>query len=214
MFGTQNLPAFILAGLMLNLMPGPDTMYILGRSMAQGVRAGVFSVLGISSGVLCHIVAAAFGLSALWTASEVAFTVVKFVGAAYLIYLGVKTIFDQTPLVEASSSDQSQIDAWKIYRQGLITNLLNPKVSLYFMALLPQFVRSDANSSSLPFLLLGAIFVFNGTLWCLFLVFCSAKATAFIRKNQRYDRNIKRVTGLLFVALGLNLLRAKTQHSN
>jgi threonine/homoserine/homoserine lactone efflux protein len=214
MLGTQNLPAFILAGLMLNLMPGPDTMYILGRSIAQGWRAGVFSVLGISSGVLCHIMATAFGLSALWAASEVAFTITKVIGAAYLIYLGVKTILDQTPVVEAGSSNESQIDAWSIYRQGLITNLLNPKISLFFMALLPQFVRSDANAGALPFLFLGAVFVFNGTLWCLFLVFCSARATAFIRRNRRFERTLKRVAGSLFVALGLNLLRAKSQHSN
>jgi threonine/homoserine/homoserine lactone efflux protein len=150
----------------------------------------------------------------LWTASEVAFTVAKVIGAAYLVYLGIKTILDKTPLVETGSSTQSQINAWKIYRQGLITNLLNPKISLFFMALLPQFVRSDANSSPLPFLFLGTIFVFNGTLWCLFLVFCSARATAFIRENQRFDKTLKRVTGSLFVALGLNLLRAKAQHSN
>src|SRR5438105_1230262 len=139
MLGTQHLLLFITSGLLLNLTPGQDTFYIIGRSIAQGRRAGVLSVLGITSGCVVHTLAAAFGLSAILATSVRAFLVVKFVGAAYLGYLGVRLIVDRSR-PEAGLIDLPRESGWAIYRSGVLTNVLNPKVALFFMAFLPQFV--------------------------------------------------------------------------
>src|SRR5688572_5126114 len=139
MFGTQHLELFILSGLLLNFTPGQDTLYIVGRSLSQGRRAGVLSVLGISSGSVLHTLAAAFGLSAILATSAQAFVVVKLVGAAYLVYLGVRMIVDRPTPVGTAPAFAIDSD-WAVYRTGLLTNVLNPKVALFFLAFLPQFV--------------------------------------------------------------------------
>src|SRR5947209_4624879 len=174
MLGTHDLPAFLLASFLLWITPGPDTMYILARSISQGIRAGVLSALGIGCGILLHTTLAAFGLSALLAASATAFHVVKLAGAAYLIYLGVQALRGSgalaTPEIAAASP-------WRIVRQGILTNALNPKVAIFFLAFLPQFVDPAAGFGPIPFLLLGGLFVSGGTLWCLGLAAGAAGAT-------------------------------------
>ena len=133
MSGIQNFEAFVLASIMLNLIPGPDTFYILGRSMAQGKRTGIASALGISAGAVCHTLMAAVGLSALITASPVAFTAVKWAGAAYLVYMGIKMVFTRQSGLAGNGPLTEQSFAG-VFRQGLITNALNPKVALFFLA--------------------------------------------------------------------------------
>src|SRR5687767_690097 len=171
MFGTQNLALFVVSGILLNLTPGQDTFYIIGRSLAQGRRAGILSVLGIVSGSVVHTVAAAFGLSAILASSASAFLVVKLAGAAYLVYLGVGMLLDRSADALPAGSEQAagftRDSAWAIYRAGLLTNVLNPKVALFFLAFLPQFVDPAASSKVAAFLFLGAVFIFNGTIWCL-----------------------------------------------
>ena len=168
MFGTQHLALFVVSGLLLNLTPGQDTLYIVGRSVSQGRRAGVLSVLGVVSGCAIHtLAAAAFGLSALLATSAHAFTAVKIAGAAYLVYLGIRMLVERAEAVGASVAFGHE-SSWAIFRAGLLSNVLNPKVALFFMAFLPQFVAPDAESRILTFLFLGAVFIFNGTLWCLF----------------------------------------------
>jgi RhtB (resistance to homoserine/threonine) family protein len=210
MFGTENLLAFVVAGLALNLIPGPDTMYIIARSVSQGRKAGVLSVLGISSGSLCHTFMAAFGLSSLLAASATAFTLVKFAGATYLIYLGIRTLLDSSKLSEDLVGVDETVSGWAVYRQGLLTNLLNPKVSLFFLSFLPQFVDQSQNWGAIPYLFLGLVFIVNGTLWCLLVALCSAYATQVIRNNQRVSLWLRRITGSLFIGLGINLLRSRS----
>ena len=210
MFGTENLLAFVIAGLALNLIPGPDTMYIIARSVSQGRKAGVLSVLGISSGALCHTFMAAFGLSSLLAASATAFAIVKFSGAAYLIYLGIRTLADNSRLADDLVAIDQAVNGWAVYRQGLITNLLNPKISLFFLSFLPQFVDHSQNRGAVPYLFLGSVFIVNGTLWCILIALSSAYATQVIRNNQRVSLWLKRVTGSLFIGLGINLLRSKS----
>jgi threonine/homoserine/homoserine lactone efflux protein len=204
MLGTHHLGLFILSGLLLNLTPGQDTLYIVGRTMSQGRRAGLLSVLGISSGSVIHTLAAAFGLSAILATSAMAFTVVKLVGAGYLVYLGVRMLLDRTTAPVSAREFERESD-WPIYRAGLLTNVLNPKVALFFMAFLPQFVEPAAGSRVVPFLMLGAIFIFNGTLWCLILVAGASAMSRRLRESPSMSVILRRTTGAIFVGLGARL---------
>jgi threonine/homoserine/homoserine lactone efflux protein len=208
MFGTEHLELFILSGLLLNITPGQDTLYIVGRSLSQGRRAGVFSVLGISSGCVLHTLAAAFGLSAILATSAQTFTAVKIVGATYLAYLGVRMIVDRP--TSASAAPAFTIDSdWAVYRAGLLTNVLNPKVALFFLAFLPQFVAETAVSRVPAFLFLGAVFIFNGTLWCLVLVWGASAVNQRLSGSASSGLVLKRATGAMLVGLGVRLAVTK-----
>ena len=208
MVGTQHFALFVVSGLLLNLTPGQDTLYIVGRSVSQGRRAGVFSVLGIVSGCVIHTFAAAFGLSALLATSAHAFTVVKTAGGVYLGYLGIRMLFERAEPVGAAAEFAHESDR-AIFRSGLLTNVLNPKVALFFMAFLPQFVAPDAESRVVTFLFLGAVFIFNGTLWCFLLVWCASAMSSRLRRQPTSGVILKRATGALFVGLGLKLAVSK-----
>lgn len=209
MVGTHDLWAFVAASFLLWLTPGPDTMYILARSIAQGRRAGVISALGIGSGLLIHTLLAAFGLSAILATSAWAFVVVKTAGAAYLIYLGLQVLRRKAEPLGASHL--SPVGNWRVYRQGVVSNTLNPKVAIFFLALLPQFVDPATGSGPMPFVFLGIIFVVGGTLWSLGQAVCAARATQTIRRNPALLRWLERLSGCVYIALGLNLLRSKAQ---
>lgn len=183
-------------------------MYILGRSMAQGRKAGIFSALGISSGSIVHTMAAALGLSAILAQSAWAFNAVKLGGAGYLIYLGLKALI--SPPAHSEIHDiHGQETMLKIYFQGMVTNLLNPKVALFFLAFLPQFVAGGSEYGILPFFILGVTFITTGTLWCVMLAISSAAITRKLRDNKSRFTVINRLTGLLFIGLGLKLLKTK-----
>ena len=209
MLGTHDLPTFLLASFLLWITPGPDTMYILARSIAQGMRAGALSAMGIGCGVLIHTAFAAFGLSALLATSASAFHVVKLAGAAYLIYLGIRALRASgklaTPEVAATSPG-------RIFRQGVLTNALNPKVAIFFLAFLPQFVDPAAGLGPVPFLVLGGLFVSGGTIWCLGLAVGAARATRAIRRNAGLMVWLERLSGCIYIGLGLNLLRSRPAH--
>ncbi|MGO1246864.1 MAG: LysE family translocator [Oceanisphaera sp.] len=198
---------FLSASFLLWITPGPDTMYILARTVSQGRLAGVISVFGVSAGILAHTTFAAIGLSAILASSALAFTAVKFIGAAYLIYLGVQTLRSTHTL--SVSSDIVAQSRFKIFFQGFLTNLLNPKIAIFFLAFLPQFVAPESGNSSSIFLLLGGIFVLGATLWCLLLVAFAASFTGAVRSNTGLSEAVVKVTGLMYIGLGLNLLRAK-----
>ena len=209
MLGTHDLWAFFLASFLLWITPGPDNMYILARSVAQGRRAGLVSALGIGSGVLGHTLAAALGLSAILAASSWAFVAVKVAGAAYLIYLGIAALRrPRTPLVAPTLEIAS---GWRVYRQGVLSNILNPKVAVFFLAFLPQFVDPGSGWGPLPFLLLGGLFVTGGTLWCALFALGAATASAALRRSPRLLVWLERLSGCVYIALGLNLLRSRPQ---
>ncbi|EPR40865.1 Lysine exporter protein (LYSE/YGGA) [Desulfovibrio sp. X2] len=204
MTGILHFKLFLLAGILLNMTPGADTLYILGRSVAQGRRAGLLSVFGISSGVAVHTLLAALGLSVVLARSALAFQIVKTAGALYLGYLGLKALLARDggfiPREGAAASNRT------IYLQGLLTNVLNPKVALFFLAFLPQFVDPGADSGILPFLLLGATFFLTGTVWCLCLAYFSSGVTGFLRRKPRVAAVLNKACGGLFLALGARLL--------
>src|SRR5688500_1225595 len=182
MFGIHDFVLFVTTGILLNLTPGPDTVYILGRSIAHGRRAGVASALGISIGSVFHTCAAALGLSAFLATSAWAFTAVKLAGAAYLIFLGVRALLERNRDL-AIPAHFKRNDPAAAFRQGILTNILNPKVALFFLAFLPQFIDSAAPSKTIPFLILGLTFVTTGTIWCLVLAWFSSAFSARLREN-------------------------------
>lgn len=211
MFGTQNLALFIASGLLLNLTPGPDTLLIVTRSASQGWRAGSAAALGIGNGTFIHIFAAALGLSALLAASSTAFTLVKLLGAAYLLYVGGALLFGKNKAPAASPAAAPALPRLayrKIFLQGFLTNVLNPKVALFFLAFVPQFIAPAASDKALAFILLGCIFNFNGMLWCHFLAVSSAFAGRRLRVNRALTSWLNRAIGAMFVSFGLKLALA------
>lgn len=210
MFGTHDLWVFVVAGLLLNVTPGPDTLYVVARTSTQGLRAGAVAALGIGAGTLVHISAAALGLSAILAASATAFTIVKFAGAAYLVYVGISLILASYPPAEAGNTPAIAPAALrKVFVQGFLTNVLNPKVALFFLAFLPQFVAPDAPSKPLAFLFLGVIFNLNGTLWNLFVAWSAARISGGLRRSAAFTKWFERSVGSIFVFLGIRLALAK-----
>jgi threonine/homoserine/homoserine lactone efflux protein len=206
MLGIHELWLFIISGLLLNVTPGPDTAYILGRSVQLGWRGGAAAALGIGAGCLVHVFAAALGISALLAASSTAFTAVKWAGAAYLCFMGVKMLLSRPDApAEDVAPQHKAISLAQVFRQGALTNILNPKVALFFLAFLPQFVAADSPHKAAAFLLLGLIFVFNGTLWCLGVAAFAARAAGRIRQSGQALRWINRALGGLFVYLGVRV---------
>ena len=203
-FGIHDLPAFLAAGIALNLVPGADTLYIIGRSLAQGRRAGIASALGIGTGCLCHTAAVAFGLAALLATSAHAFMIVKYLGAAYLVCLGL-LMFRNGPAPAPATAVPAGSRLWAIYGQGVLTNVSNPKVALFFLAFLPQFVSPHNAFGPLPFLLLGGLFVFTATFWSLVVATTAAAFSRGLRRAPRVQTIARRGAGLLFLGLGIRL---------
>ena len=209
MFGIHDFVLFVTTGILLNLTPGPDTVYILGRSIAHGRRAGVASALGICVGSLFHTCAAALGLSAFLATSAWAFTAVKLAGAAYLIFLGIRALLERKHDL-AIPAHFKRNDAAAAFRQGILTNILNPKVALFFLAFLPQFIDSATPSKTIAFLLLGLTFVTTGTIWCLILAWFSSAFSVRLRESPTVTTLLNRIVGSLFIFLGLRLATART----
>ena len=216
MFGIHDLALFVVSGLLLNIMPGPDSLLIMTRSATQGWRAGSAAALGIGTGTFVHIVAAALGLSAILATSAAAFTVVKLAGAAYILYLAVGMLLTKHENKRGAGGEAkplalAPLPLRRIYAQGILTNVLNPKVALFFLAFVPQFIDANAPHKALAFLILGAIFNINGMLWCHALALFTAQARARLKLNPAVTQWLNRATGGLFVWLGVKLALAK-QH--
>jgi threonine/homoserine/homoserine lactone efflux protein len=206
MLGSHDLWLFVLSGLLLNITPGPDTLYIVGRSSTQGWRGGAFAALGVGAGTLVHICAAALGLSALLAASAAAFTAVKIIGAIYLLYVGIGLIRSADSIRSSPiASDRRAISTRGIFVQGFLTNVLNPKVALFFLAFLPQFVSSAAPSKPAAFLFLGAVFDVNGTLWNLLVAWSAARISNHLAPSAAFKRWFNRCVGGVFIFVGLRL---------
>jgi len=208
MYGIHDLTLFIISGLLLNIMPGPDSLLIMARSATQGWRAGCSAALGIGAGTMVHVTAAAVGISALLAASATAFSIVKWVGAAYIVWMGIGMLRarlkgEATPLVPATAP--AALPYGRIFAQGFLTNVLNPKVALFFLAFVPQFISADSTSKAAAFFILGCIFNFNGMLWCNGLALFTAFASARLKVKPLAALWLNRITGSLFVALGARL---------
>ena len=191
---------FGLAALGLLVVPGPAVLYIVTRSIHQGRAAGLVSVLGVATGSLVHVAAAALGLSALLMSSAVAFEAVKLLGAAYLIWLGIRTLrgYGEDELPEGGEPAKLS----RAYAQGVVVNVLNPKTALFFLAFLPQFVDPDAGSPALQMLMLGALFVTLGCLSDGTYALVASRLGQWLRTRPRFARNRRIVSGSVYIALG------------
>jgi threonine/homoserine/homoserine lactone efflux protein len=207
-FGIHDFGLFLGAGILLNLTPGPDTAYILGRSIAQGREAGIASALGICVGSIFHTCAAALGLSAILATSAVAFGAIKLLGGAYLVFLGIKILVDRRRELSLPSNFRRRTTT-AAFQQGFLTNVLNPKVALFFLAFLPQFIDPASSAKLLAFLMLGLTFVTTGTIWCLLLAWFASSFSERLRANPTITAWLNRAVGSLFVFLGLRLATAK-----
>jgi len=208
MLGIHDFSLFLVAGVLLNLTPGPDTAYICGRSIAQGREAGIASALGICVGSIFHTCAAALGLSAILATSAVAFRAIKLLGGAYLIFLGIKMILERSGQLNLPSNFRRHTMA-SAFRQGVLTNVLNPKVALFFLAFLPQFIDPGSDTKVFAFLFLGLTFVTTGTIWCLILAWFASAFGRRLRTNETVAKWLNRTAGALFVFLGVRLATVK-----
>ena len=204
MFGIHDFELFLAAGILLNLTPGPDTAYILGRSIAQGREAGIASALGISIGSIFHTCAAALGLSAILATSAFAFSAIKLLGGAYLVFLGIKMLLDRRKQLSLPANFRRRTTI-AAFRQGVLTNILNPKVALFFLAFLPQFIDPASNAKIMAFVTLGLTFVTTGTIWCLILAWFASAFSKRLRTNETISQWLNRTAGALFVFLGIRL---------
>jgi threonine/homoserine/homoserine lactone efflux protein len=209
----NHLLLFIAAGLLLNLTPGPDVLYIVTHALRSGARAGMVAALGITAGCFVHIFAAALGVSALMAASATAFTLLKWAGAAYLVYVGLRMLMARPPaddsvaidLIAGGARVPAATAIKSIFFQGFWTNTLNPKVALFFLAFVPQFIGPTVENKPLAFLLLGLLFNFNG-LWVNFgwalVAAWMAKRLGAVRRGMHW---LERVAGAMFIGFGLKL---------
>lgn len=204
----QHLLLFIAAGWLLNLTPGPDVLYIVTHSLRSGARAGIVAGLGITAGCFVHIFAAAVGVSALLATSATAFTVLKWIGAAYLLWIGVKILFSRRPqtttdlMAAAASEPQRPLKA--VFIGGFWTNVLNPKVAIFFLAFVPQFIAPDAASPALAFAMLGVLFNLNAMPvnvgWALVAAWMARRDAV-----QRGMHWLDRAAGVMFIGFGIKL---------
>lgn len=200
----HSLLLFILAGLALNITPGPDMLYVAARSSAEGRRAGIVSALGIGAGTLVHIAALALGLSALMQAVPLAYDIIRWTGAAYLIYLGVRMLLKSPSLDSRVPIRRASL--WAIFRQGVLTNVLNPKVALFFLAFLPQFIDSSRGSPAFQIVILGLIFNLNGTLVNIGVALgASSLRERFLSARSSSSNVVGRAVGVLFIGLGVRV---------
>lgn len=206
MLGIHDLWLFIVSGLLLNMTPGPDTLYIVGRGATGGRRAGLVAALGIFAGCGVHILAAAFGLSALLAASATAFTVVKLLGAAYLLWIGVNALFSRRSTSAAERPAPAPARLRTVFAQGFLTNVLNPKVALFFLAFLPQFVDRARGGVASQTAQLGLVFTLESAVLFGALGWFAGHVGKWLQRSPRTGLWLDRIAGGLFVAIGSRLL--------
>jgi threonine/homoserine/homoserine lactone efflux protein len=202
--GVHDLPLFIAAGLLLNVTPGADLALIGARSAAQGFRSGAAAALGVGAGCFVHVAAAALGLSALIASSATAFAVLRWVGAAYLVWLGIG-LLRSSGAAAIAATPAPALTAWRSFVQGFLTNALNPKVALFFLAFLPQFIDANAPHKALAFVALGTLFAFNGTIVNVAFAALVAHVRRVFSGPGSIGRWVSRGVGALFIALGVRL---------
>ncbi|MBZ0299783.1 MAG: LysE family translocator [Anaerolineae bacterium] len=211
MFDSSTLLVFVAAAAALLITPGPAVLYIVTRSIDQGRMAGIASVLGISVGTLFHVFAAALGLSAILVSSALAFDLVKYLGAAYLIYLGVRKLTSKSTEFLPATVEKQRLS--RIFRQGVVVNILNPKVALFFFAFLPQFVNPARGSVALQMLLLGLLLVSMGLFSDGMYALLAGTAGNWLKTNRHFLRAQKYITGTIYIGLGLTAALAGTHRS-
>lgn len=204
--GIENFITFMLTALVFVMTPGIDTVFVLNKSIGQGRKSGIKATLGINTGVLAHTVFAALGLSVLLSKSDVAFTIIKYVGFIYLIYLGYLKLKNNKNVLniahEVAQDKKVKSDFWS----GFLTNTLNPKVALFFLAFFPQFITPNQIENPIPFILLGFTFAVIGTVWYLGLTFFATTFTQKIKSNPNFNIYLNKFSGIVFILMGIKIV--------
>lgn len=203
--GIENFIAFIFTALLFIMTPGMDTVFVLNKAISQGKSSGNFAALGVNAGVIVHTLFAALGLSLLVAQSEYAFSVIKYIGAIYIVYMGIMQLrkkMDSSPI----STDMPIINTRKNnFVSGFLTNALNPKVALFFLAFFPQFIAPTQLHNPIPFLLLGFTYTVIGVLWYLFLSYFAGSFSKKIQQNPKSNVYINRFSAGIFILMGLGI---------
>jgi threonine/homoserine/homoserine lactone efflux protein len=198
------LAVFLVATVALNLSPGPDMFYVISRSLEQGRRAGIVSALGVGAGTLVHTLVTAVGLSAILVSIPVAFDAIRYAGAAYLAYLGLRILLaKRQDKTTATPEHDLRASLWGVFRQGVLTNVLNPKVALFFLAFLPQFVDSSRGPVALQIALLGLIFDTSGTSWNILIAAVAGQVSGSLGKRSGFSVVQRRLPGIILLALAI-----------
>ena len=198
------LVVFLVATIALNLSPGPDMLYVISRSMGQGRRAGIVSALGIGAGTLFHMSVTAIGLSAVLLSLPIAYEMIRYAGAAYLFYLGFRMLMNsRVPLSPQSPAPIQKESLTAIFRQGVTTNVLNPKVALFFLAFLPQFVNEVQGGFALQIVFLGLLFDASGTTWNIIVALLAGRASSALRNRSGFTRVQRILPGAILIALSI-----------
>lgn len=208
MVGIENFGIFIITALLFIITPGIDTVFVLNKSIGQGKKAGIYSTLGINGGVLIHTLFASLGLSLLIAKSATAFMVLKYVGALYLIFLGIQKLISKEKIT-FDNKDNKTVSNKKHFFSGLITNTLNPKVALFFLSFFPQFISKTEIENPVPFIILGIVYALIGIVWFLFLTYFSSVFSTKIKANEKFNKWLNNISGVVFILMGMKVALTK-----
>ncbi|HBE79925.1 MAG TPA: LysE family translocator [Firmicutes bacterium] len=207
MFTLSYWLVFLAAAVAISISPGPDLIYIITRVVSYGKKYGFLSSLGVASGALFHIALVAFGLAAIFAASQLAFTIVKIAGAVYLLYLGVRAIFFSSKnSVSFNDISKKPVSGWAVYKQGILVDILNPKAAIFFMAFLPQFTRPGMGPFALQIILLGIAVLIVGMIVEGCIILAASKAASILVRKKAVAVWLDRVMGSVLIGLGISLV--------
>ncbi|CAH0997464.1 hypothetical protein EMA8858_03597 [Emticicia aquatica] len=201
----QQFTLFVLAALMLNITPGNDMVFVISRSLSYGTKAGIFAAFGIGLGCFVHIFASVVGLSVIIRQSEILFNIIRYAGAAYLIYIGFRSFIEKPSTMIFSQNKSDTKTNLKTLQQGAITNVLNPKVSLFFLAFLPQFINNHSADITNQILFLGLWFNFSGTVVNILIALLFSKIVAKLSNFQQFWKIQNKISGAVLIGLGLQI---------
>jgi len=205
MLGIENFITFMVTALFFVMTPGIDTVFVLNKSIGQGRKSGIVSAMGINTGILTHTFLSAIGLTVLIAKSAIAFMVIKYIGAAYLVYIGVKKYMDTSALFTENTVSEAKNSSKNDFWSGFFTNSLNPKVALFFLAFFPQFITPSKLEDPVPFVLLGVTFAIIGVIWYVVLTLFASTFSTKIKSNPNSGIWLNKISGFVFVLMGLQI---------
>lgn len=206
MFGIEDFSYFVIAAIIFTITPGIDTIFILNKSVSQGRRPAIYASFGVMSGVFVHILLATFGLSNILAQSAMLFSIVKYIGAGYLFYLGIKSILSKVNPLELDFDAEPTSEAkLKNFQDGLLTNLFNPKVALFFLSFFPQFIQKEAIDSFVPYMILGAVEIVIGLTWFMLISYFAGLFSVKFKENPKFNIWLNKISGVVFILMGIKI---------